>query len=104
MTLLGYSQYHYHYHAGVHSEWMSALVPDKLDDGDDDGQKKTDAKDDEDAANVGHRQRVDVYPAFLFDVAQPATVHLAPPAVEQRLQRLVFLQLENCVREQVEVW
>ena len=47
------------------------LVPDKLYDGDDDGQKKTSGKNDEDTADIRHRQSVGVYLAFIIASTLP---------------------------------
>jgi len=62
--------------AGVDGQWVSVLVPDKLDDSNDNGQQKTTSKDDEDAADIGHRQSVGVFLAFLIDIAHHGAIVL----------------------------
>lgn len=69
----------------------STDFPDELKGRDAGRQQQSDYEHDEDAADVGDRQRVGIFLAFLVNITQPATVLLAPPSVEQRMQCLVFL-------------
>jgi len=80
---------------------LTTTVPDKLEPGDDDGQRQTDEQHDEDAADVGDAERAGF--ALLLVVAD-AHARVLPPLVVQHLDPPALLHRQDGHRNPVTIF